>query len=164
MAITFNADEIFEMAEDIERNAASFYRQAAKNTADKQTGQTLLNLAAMEDKHLDTFRLMRKELTEKQKQQMVFDPDNEAAMYLQVMADSHGTEGRISPTENLTGNETIEQLLKIAVNAEKDSIVFYVSLMDLVPAGAGKDKVQAVIDEEISHLVILKQQMTMLKT
>jgi rubrerythrin len=164
MAITFNANEIFEMAEDIERNAAGFYRQAAKNTADKKVKQTLLNLATMEDKHLDTFCLMRKELTEKQKQQMVFDPDNEAAMYLQTMADSRGTEGRKSATENLTGNETIEQLLKIAVNAEKDSIVFYVSLMDLVPAGAGKDKVQAVIEEEISHLVILKQQLKALKT
>jgi rubrerythrin len=164
MTTTFNADEIFEIAEEIERNGASLYRQAAKNAADKKTKQTLLNLAAMEDKHLETFRLMRKELTEKQKQQMFFDPDNEAAMYLQAMADSHGTEGRKSPTENLTGKETIEELLKIAVNAENDSIVFYVSLKDLVPTEAGKDKVEAIIKEEINHLVILKQQFTMLKT
>ena len=106
---------------------------------------------------------MRQELTKKEKQQMVFDPDNEAAMYLRAMADRRGTEGRISPTENLTGNETVGQLLKIAVNAEKDSVVFYVSLKDLVPTDAGKNKVEAIIKEEISHLLILKQQMMAMK-
>ena len=31
--ITFNPDEIFEMAEQIERNGAKFYRKAAERTA-----------------------------------------------------------------------------------------------------------------------------------
>lgn len=163
MSITFNPDEIFEMAEEIERNAARLYRQAAKNTADEQAEQMFLNLAAMEDKHLNTFRLMRKALTAEEKQQMTFDPYNEAAMYLQAMADERGTEGKISPGEMLSGSETTEQLLKIAVNAEKDSIVFYVGLKDSVPAAAGKDKVETIIKEEMNHLVILKQQMVLLK-
>ena len=30
MPITFNADEIFEMAEEMERNGAWFYRRAAE--------------------------------------------------------------------------------------------------------------------------------------
>ncbi len=157
MSITFNADEIFEMAEEIERNAARFYRQAAKYTLDKKTKQMLLDFAVMEDGHLYTFKQMRSELSEEEKQQTVFDPDNEAAMYLQVMASSHGTEGRKSQTEELTGGETIEQIIKIAINAEKNSIVFYVGLKELVPSKMGKDKVGAIIKEEMAHLARLNQ-------
>jgi len=163
MSITFNADEIFEMAEEIERNAARLYRQGAKKTADKETKEMFLKLAAMEDKHLNTFRLMREDLSENEKKQMVFDPDNEATMYLRAVADGRGTEGKINTTEMLTGGETTEQLLKAAINAEKDSVVFYVSLKDLVPTEAGRDKIEDIIKEEITHLIILKEQMTLLK-
>jgi rubrerythrin len=162
MSITFNADEIFEMAEEIERNAARLYRQGAKRAANEQTKEMFLELAAMEDKHLNTFRLMREELTENEKKQMVFDPDNEATMYLRAMADGRGTEGKVSTIEMLSGNETTEQLLKTAINAEKDSVIFYVSLKELVPTEAGRDKVETIIKEEVSHLIILKGQLTLL--
>ena len=163
MSITFNADEIFEMAEEIERNAARLYRQGVKSAADAKVKEMFLKLAAMEDKHLTTFRLMREELSENEKKQMVFDPDNEATMYLRTMAERRGTEGKKSVTEMPTGKETVEQLLETAINAEKDSIVFYVSLKDLVPSEAGRDKVEDIIKEELSHLIILKQQLTVLK-
>ncbi|GAH47433.1 unnamed protein product [marine sediment metagenome] len=55
MGITFNADEIFEMAEEIERNGAKYYREAAEKASDKKTKQMLLDMAAMEDEHLETF-------------------------------------------------------------------------------------------------------------
>ena len=44
MSITFNADEIFEMAEQIERNGATFYREAAGNTLDADVKEMLLSL------------------------------------------------------------------------------------------------------------------------
>ena len=34
MSYEFNADEVFEIAEQIERNGAKFYRTAAKNVSD----------------------------------------------------------------------------------------------------------------------------------
>lgn len=155
MGVTFNADEIFEIAEGIERNGAKFYREAAKNTSDEGTKQMLLDMASMEDNHLKIFEAMRKELGEWEKEKTVFDPNNEAAMYLQMMADIHGTEGKISQTDKLTGNETIEEILKIAVDAEKNSVVFYVGLKELVPPKTGKDKVEAIIREELKHIAML---------
>jgi len=85
MGITFNADEIFEMAEEIERNGAKYYREAAEKATDKKTKQILLDMAAMEDEHLEIFVEMRKELSGREKEPMIFDPDNQAAKYLQVM-------------------------------------------------------------------------------
>ncbi|MDD5459937.1 MAG: ferritin family protein [Phycisphaerae bacterium] len=160
MSITFNADEIFEMAEKIERDGAGFYRQAAKFAADKEIKQMFLDLAGMEDRHLATFQEMRKQLSEEEKEDTVFDPDNEAAMYLQTMARGHGWEGKKSLTENLTGKETLGEILDIAVNAENNSVVFYTGLKELVPSRAGRDKIEAIIKEELGHIAVLSQKIT----
>ncbi|MFH1371935.1 MAG: ferritin family protein [Planctomycetota bacterium] len=163
MAITFNADEIFEMAEKIERNAAGFYREAAKRTSDKAAQKLFVNLAAMEDNHSQIFQEMRTQLGPGEKVQEIFDPENQAILYLQTMADSHGTEGRKSRIEKLTGSESMRQIYEIAVNAEKDSVVFYTALKELVAPKAGRDKVEAIIEEELGHLVLLKMRIAILK-
>jgi len=158
---TFNADEIFEMAEEIERNGAKFYREAAK-AADKQTEKMLLDFAVMEDGHLETFQQMREELGPREKEPTAFDPHNEAAMYLQTMAAGHGTEGRKTLADKLTGNESTRQILEIAVDAEKNSVVYYTGLKEIVPPRAGRDKIDAIITEELGHLALLNQKLSAL--
>ncbi len=155
MPITFNADEIFEMAEEIERNGAVFYREAAKNTSDKEIKQMLLDMADMEDGHLKTFEEMREQLSGQEKGGTVFDPDNQSVLYLQAMADARGFEGKITPTKELTGSETPKEILETALNSEKESVVFYFGLKGLVPVRAGRDKVEAIIIEELSHITTL---------
>jgi rubrerythrin len=51
MSNEFNADDIFEMAEQIERNGAAFYREAATKTDDPATKEMMLEFATMEDGH-----------------------------------------------------------------------------------------------------------------
>jgi rubrerythrin len=155
MSITFNVDEISEMAEEIERNAVRFYKEAAGMSPDAAAKKMFLELAAMEDGHEKTFAKMRKKLTAEQKEPTTYDPDNQVAMYLRTMADFHGTEGKVSPTEKLTGRESLEDILKIAMQAEKNSIAFYVGLKDLVPEKAGRSKIQAIIIEEMTHVSTL---------
>ena len=163
MGITFNADEIFEMAEEIERNGAKFYREAAENASDEKIKKMLLDMAVMEDGHLHTFEEMRKELGPREKEAMIFDRDNEAALYLQTMADGRGYEGKVGPAEKLTGKETPQEVLRIAIDAEKNSVVFYVGLKDLVSVKAGKDKVEGIIKEEVGHIAALKKALAALK-
>ena len=155
MPITFNANEIFEMAEEMERNGARFYRKAAENASDNQTKQMLLDMADMEDGHLKTFKEMREELSGQEKGWTVFDPDNQSVLYLQAMADARGYEGKITPNEELTGSETPKEILETALNSEKESVVFYFGLKSLVPPKTGRDKVEAIIIEELSHITTL---------
>lgn len=162
MGVTFNADEIFEMAEQIERNGAKFYRQAAGKVSSQDMKDMFLNMASMEDGHLQTFQEMRQELAGQEKDATSFDPYNEATLYLQTMADSKGSEGLKSPTEMLSGDESAQELLEIAIGAEKNSVLFYVGLKDLVSAQAGRDRVDAVIREEVKHVADLKRQLTSL--
>jgi rubrerythrin len=162
MAISFNMDEIFEMAEQIERNGASFYREAAKKAFDGAVQKKFIDLASMEDGHLKIFQEMRKELSPEDREQSTFDPENEAAMYLQAMADTHGAEGKKDRRTKLTGQESIQEIFELAVDAEKNSIVFYTAIKELVPV-SGIDKVEAIISEELGHLVVLKVELAQLK-
>ena len=155
MPITFNANEIFEMAEEIERNGAKFYRKAAANTSDEETKKMLLDMADMEDGHLATFQEMREQLSGQEKGWTIFDPDNQSALYLQAMADARGFEGKITPTKELTGSETPKEILETALNSEKESVVFYFGLKGMVSVKAGRDKVKAIIIEELGHITTL---------
>jgi rubrerythrin len=158
MAISFNLDEIFEMAEQIEKNGADFYREAAKKVSDKKTQNMFIALAGMEDGHLKIFREMRKQLDVSGKEPASFDPDNEAAFYLQAMAASYGVEGKKDRTTKFTGKETIKEVFETAVSAEQRSIVFYSGLKKFI-SSAGKEKIDAIISEEFNHLSILYMQL-----
>lgn len=162
MSITFNALEIFEMAEQIERNGAKFYRKAAGIVPDTKLQRTLLDLAAMEDRHERTFADMRRQISPKQQELVTFDPENEASLYLQAMADGHVFDVNKDISLQLSGTESVEDILKMAIQAEKDSIVFYIGLRDFVPAEAGKEKVDDIIDEERGHIVVLSRQLVTL--
>lgn len=157
MPVTFNADEVFEMAEQIERNGAKFYREAATKTADRQVKDMFLRLAAMEDGHLRTFQQMRTTLSDQEKGGTTFDPQGEASMYLQAMADERGFEGMRGRNVKLTGKESTRELLEIAINAERNSILYYVGLKEMIPTEAGREKVDAIIREEVSHAADLRR-------
>ena len=155
MGMPFNADEVFEMAEQIEKNGAKFYRAAAEKFP--TISQVFLDLAEMEDQHLKTFAAMREELSGSESDPPVFDPYDEAQMYLQVMADSHIFNTDL--VEQLSDCKTPEDVLKMAIGVERDSIVFYVGLKESVSQRAGKDKVEAIIREEVKHIAILKKKL-----
>ena len=163
MGMAFNADEIFEMAEQIERNGARFYHEVALKAPDKAMREMFLNLAAMEDGHLRTFQQMRQGLSDQEKGGTTFDPDNEAALYLQAMADTKGFEGMKTQTQKLTGKESMEELFEVAIEAEKNSVVFYVGLKGMVEARAGRDKVENIIREEVGHAAQLRRELAAIR-
>ncbi|MBF0100635.1 MAG: ferritin family protein [Desulfobacterales bacterium] len=156
MSYDFNADEIFEMAEQIERNGAIFYRSAAEKINESSQKKLLLDLAAMEDDHEKTFAQFRKQLTEKEKQTTVFDPDNESILYLQSLADMRIFYKKEFPPDD------IKEILKAAITAEKDSIVFYLGMKDVVSEKLGKSKIDAIIKEEMGHIRMLSNKLVAL--
>jgi rubrerythrin len=161
MGVTLNADEIFEIAEQIERNGAKFYRAAAKKFSIVR--QLFLDLAAMEDEHLKVFQDMRTQLTSKEQQPDVFDPEGQAQMYLLAMADGHVFNLKDDPAEKLSGMQKPEDVLKFALGIERDSIAYYVGIKEYVPVKAGRDKVEDVIREEMKHIVIINEKLAALK-
>lgn len=156
MVMTFTADEIYEIAEQIERNAAEFYREAAEICPNEETRSLMLYLAEIENEHLKTFQNMREKLAE-EVGLSIFDPFARSAMYLQAIADARSWEGRINPMQALTGNKTAGEIIRIALESEKEMVVFYIGLRDLVYFKAGKDKVEEIIIEELRHISALSK-------
>jgi rubrerythrin len=154
MSYDFNADDVFEMAEQMERNGGKFYRDAAKEAfLSEAERQMLLELARMEDQHEELFKAMRAELTGDEKAATVFDPTGEAVLYLRALADTRVFfEKEIETT-------SMEAILKAAIDAEKDSIVFYLGMKASVPESMGKDRLDEIIKEEMGHIRLLSQKL-----
>jgi rubrerythrin len=155
MGGNFSADEVLQIAERIERNGARFYRKAAEGTDEENARKTMLELADMEDEHEKVFAMMREGLSRREKEETAFDPQGEAALYLQAFADGKVFDVNADPSEKLTGNESPEEVLVTAMGAEKDAIVFYLGIKEMVSQKMGKDKIEHIIKEERSHLTIL---------
>ena len=147
MAVTFSADEIFELAELIEQNGARFYRKAAKGFSNTEVKRLFEELVDMELDHEKTFAAMRAELTSREREPSVFDPNDEVGMYLQAMADGKVFDTKTDPSEQLTQMETPEDILNKAIGFEKDSIVFFLGLEYYVPAREGRDKVREILSK-----------------
>jgi rubrerythrin len=159
MTIPFSADEVLQMAEQIERNGSRFYRRAAQGFADSRARQQLLDLAAMEDEHEKVFASMRSDLSPQEREPSVPDPYGEAVLYLRGMADGSVFDVRTDPSERLTGKETMEDILRTAIGLEKDSIVFYLGLKEIVPERLGRQRIDDIIKEEMGHIAVLSKEM-----
>lgn len=157
MMYDFNADDMFEMAEQLERNGAGFYRTVANAVADERSKEMLVKLAEMEDDHEKRFAQMRSELTSSEKAATVFDPEGDAVNYLRALADT-----RVFFEKEIDVS-SMQTILKDAITAEKDSIVFYLGMRDAVPAGRGRSRLDAIIKEEMGHIRMLSKELADLK-
>ena len=157
----YNADEIFKIAEQIERNGAQFYRKAAKDTENEKHKKLLTELAQMEDRHEEVFAAMRNELTKEEASNAVHGDNNELDTYLEAIASGNVFDLDEDPCNFLDSkNVTMKDLLKKAIQLEKDSILFYLGVKGLVPDELGQKKIQHIIAEEMSHVTMLSQQLS----
>ncbi len=153
----FNAKEILEMAEQIERNGYEFYKKAASDVKDADIIDFLNELADMELKHEEYFKEMKNALSSKEKADVVFDPYEETALYIQALSDT-----RVFYQKQIDTSSAVE-VLKEAIVAEKESIVFYLGMKDMVSDKSGKDKIDEIIREEMRHIQIISIQLLKLK-
>ncbi len=155
----YNADEAFEMGEQIEQAGQRFYRKAAANTDDEKVRSLLNELADMEEDHEDLFHDMHVQMQGPDMPQISFDPDQDAPRYLRATAETHVFNVHSDLAEELTGNETPEEVLKMAIDFEKDTVVFFLGLKDLVPEDLGGDKVDWLVEQEMDHITTLTQKL-----
>ena len=163
MAYDFNVDEIFEMAEQIERNGARFYRKIAEGSPKGDVRDLFLQFAAMEEGHEKVFESMRAKLSDKDKASTVFDPEGESAQYLRSLADLRVFDGNAGEnfafSEDLDEKERMKSAFRAAIGLEKESIVFYQGMKEFVPEGLGKSRINDIIKEEMKHIRILSNKL-----
>ena len=157
MAITFNADEIYNIAEQIERNGHKFYSDSARRVKDAAAKQVLQNLANMEVGHLKTFKALHAALTDQAREEITWDPDGEAGAYLQAAANSHVFKTTADPSALLENNTDAREILELALQFEKDSVIYFLGVADVVPERLGKTDVMGLAKQEQSHIALIQR-------
>jgi len=158
MSFSFHAGEILEMAVEIERNGVVFYRAAAEALMDRELRVILEALAVMEEDHQKTFARMKEDLLKEHGEFLAFDPQDEGSLYLRAMVDGHVFDSRMDPVAWISGKRP-KEILRMAIELEKDSIVFYLGLKDIAQAHLGQGRVEEIIREEMGHIAQLADQL-----
>ncbi len=163
MAVVFNAGEVFEIAQQIERNGGRFYRRAAEPMGEDETADLLLKLADMERVHEHVFAKMSKELEPQEKEQPLYDPYGEADQYLRALAGGYLFDLTADPNDWLGEGRSLVDVLHKAIAIEKESILFYLGMKEAVPEKLGKDRIQGIIQQEMNHVSLLAARLKVLE-
>ena len=163
MAYTYNLDEIFAMAEEIERNGARFYRRAAEVTTVPRAKDLFQELAQWEDGHERLFQRLRDKLVDAgAAEPTVYDPSGDAELYLQAMAEQHVFRRDLDVEDMVDATDGPRGVLELALQFERDSIMFFLGMKAVVPAHMAPEKVDRLISEEMGHIVYLTKQLALL--
>jgi rubrerythrin len=152
MSQKFNADEVFKIGVQIEKNGREFYLAAAAQTVDINLKKMFSELATWETHHATLFENLRSNLPPSIKNDNIYDPDNDIHLYLKSVADNTiFIQGNEMEKVVASCNSALEILQK-ALIFEKDSVVFYSSMKEIVPADLGKSEIDKLILEELFHV------------
>ena len=165
MANEFNAFEVLTMAARIEINAQNFYQQASKMVDNPDISELFANLAAWEKEHETLFSDMKSGLSEDEKASTAIDPYDEIMLYLTEMADEHVFVRKdLDPASVIDDRSTPEDIINLAIEFEKESILFFLTLKRLMSKRTGSEEIQKVIDEEVGHMAYLASKRRILRS
>lgn len=162
MDVEMNVYEVLEVAEKIERNGAKFYRRAAAMCDDPDISNLFVQLGQWEARHIQIFSEMKERLAKQKWELGDFAPDRVGAPDAQVMAGLAVFGIQPDPAEQLSGHESRADALRMAIEKEKDSIVYYTGLKDFVLRERDREVIEDVIQEEMKHVRILAQSLEQL--
>lgn len=148
MGMFVTGRELIDVALGIERNGAAFYESLADSTRGLTAGNIYKYLAAKEREHIEIFQGMLGLLGENH---LPEDYTEEYDHYLRALVDSSVFTDDQVAREMARKVRNDAEAIQIAIGAEKDSILFYSEIKELVRR-ADLDVVGKIIQEERSHL------------
>ena len=148
MSISFSGGELINIAIGIEARGITFYDIMTRSTENAIAREVFKYLADMEREHIKTFQDMA---AEADKYQFPEAPTGEYTAYLQALVDSAVFTDDLVTSELATRASNELEAMEIATGAEKDSILFYYEMKDIMPQRA-QPTINKIIAEEKSHL------------
>jgi len=150
MTKIIDISEVYQLAIRIEENGMKFYSQFSKKTKNKKIKDLFSALAYAEVEHKKSFEKMLSEI-EKYEPKEVYP--EEYFSYLRAYAD-----GLIFDFDQLKKQQnklkTISQILDFAIQREKDSILYYQEIKNMV-SEQQHTELEKIINEERKHLLDL---------
>jgi len=148
------AQEIIEIAIEIEKNGKEFYQIMADSSSTVPLRDLFNYLSAEEDKHRQKFEEILKSAGGYQISDIYYA--TEYMGYMKAIADERVFAKDISYVDIVKELKSPKQAIEIAIAFEKDSIIFLHELQDMV-VGVDKKIVQKLLNEERDHIRKLSQ-------
>jgi len=145
----FSAREIIDMAIKIERNGENYYRQATVKVTDPSLQSLLLFLADEEHEHARWFEAFKQRIKDS-------DEDRKLAEISGTMLQSVvGNQSFSLDDADLAELDSTDKLIGIAIEFEKDSILFYEMLQSFIEDSETLRQLNEIIAEENRHIEML---------
>ena len=148
MSISFTGSELINIAIDIEKSGIAFYDIMTRSTESDEARNAFKFLAAMERHHVDVFQGM---LGKAAKYQSAGTYTEEYAGYVRSLVDSAVFSDEMLNGELVNKVNSDIDAIELAIGAEKDSILFYYEMKEIMPEQA-RPVVTEIIAEEKGHL------------
>ncbi len=158
MSISFFGNELINIAIGIERRGIAFYDVLARSTQNIKAREIFQYLVGMERDHIRIFQSM---LDEADKYEVPEAYAGEYAAYLQALVDSAVFTDDTVTSELATQSENDIAAVELGVSAEKDSILFYYEMREIVPKST-RATIDKIVAEEKLHLRQLSELRKML--
>jgi len=146
MTNLLNISEVYQIAIKIEENGVKFYSSWSKKVKDKKLKNIFLALSNAEVEHKKTFEKMLKEIETYEPKEIY---PEEYFQYLRAYAD-----GLIFDTKEIEKKakqiKSVSKALDFAIGKEKDSILYYQEVKNIIPPHQIKE-LEKIINEERRH-------------
>ncbi|MBU0986635.1 MAG: ferritin family protein [Proteobacteria bacterium] len=150
----FSIQDIIDIAVRIEENGEQFFRNAQKNTKNPELFALLQWLADEEVEHARWFKNL-KDAGKKP----IENPGLEK-MGRALLRDSIGEMLFALDEADLSDMQQTEDLLNLAIEFEKDTVLFFKMLLPFIEDPETLNKLNAIIGEEEQHIQKLKEFLT----
>lgn len=146
----FSGSELVNVALGIEKNGIAYYDSVAELTTDAALKNVYNYLANMERKHIEIFQNILDSIS-KYQPTYAGETEEEYELYLKALVDSAVFTNDQVARQMAQKASSPAEAIQIALGAEKDSIIFYCEMRDLIPE-RDRPIIDGIISEEKSHI------------
>jgi rubrerythrin len=147
----FSLKDIIDIAVQIEENGERVYRNAAQKIENPSLRSLLQGLAEEEAQHAKWFEALIDTVTG------TGDFQEQEKMGRALLKNAVGDQSFTLEDADFSSMEKIEDLLKLAIEFEKDTVLFYGVLQPLIEDQQTLEQLHVVIQEEENHVRHLKK-------
>jgi rubrerythrin len=147
----FSRDEIFDLAVRIEKNGESFFRNAMTKVSVPSLKSLFEWLAEQEVKHAEWFT-MRKEQMDITSETPELDQES-SNMLQDILGDQTFSLDEV----DLAKVESVQEILDLAIEFEKDTILFFEMILSLSLDAETGTELKEIIAEEKHHIELLHE-------
>jgi len=158
--VTFNTDELMELAIQIEKNGKEYYALMTDRSENPKVKEVFEYLGKEEQSHLENFIKIRESMAASQSEEPfeIADEYNTPEMfeYLNALSDGRVFPNLLSHAEIAKEISSDEQAVYHAIGFEKDTVLFFQEILSILgPVDQNRGLVEELIRQEKIHIARL---------